>query len=50
MNKNCLNSRIPAGMQVQAYNPSTWEAEAEGLCVQDQPGLHGHDPLSKTNK
>jgi hypothetical protein len=29
--------------------PSTWEAEAGGLQVQDQPGLHSKT-LSQTNK
>jgi hypothetical protein len=25
-------------------NPSTWEAEAKGLQVQDQPGLYSNTP------
>jgi hypothetical protein len=32
---------------VQACNPSTWETEVGGLCVQGQHGLHKEDPLSE---
>jgi hypothetical protein len=30
------------GMVEHTCNPSTWEAEAGGLVVQDQLGLHNH--------
>jgi hypothetical protein len=30
------------GMVVHTCNPSTWEAEAGGLRVQSQPGLHSN--------
>jgi hypothetical protein len=45
-------------MVVHTCNPSTWEAEAGGLKVQDQTGLHGklqasvgytEKPLSQKN-
>jgi hypothetical protein len=35
-------------MEVQAYNSSTWEAEAGGLQVQGQPGLY-NETLSQNN-
>jgi hypothetical protein len=31
---------VDLDMVVPVYNPSTWEAEAVGLRVQVQPGLH----------
>jgi hypothetical protein len=34
-------------MVVHFCNPSTWEAEAEGLQVQDQPGIHSKSLCQK---
>jgi hypothetical protein len=36
-------------MMVNAYNPGTWEADAEESWVWGQPVLHSETP-SKTNK
>jgi hypothetical protein len=35
------------GMVVQAYTPSTWEAEAGGSRVQGQPGVHSETVSKK---
>jgi hypothetical protein len=37
-------------MVVHTYNPSNQEAEAGGLKVQEQPGLHSKDPSQKKKK
>jgi hypothetical protein len=33
-------AKARASVVLQAYNPSTWEAEAGGLRVWGQPGVH----------
>jgi hypothetical protein len=40
---------LELGKVVQAYNPSTWEAEAERSRVQGQPELHS-ESISKNCK
>jgi hypothetical protein len=46
--KRKVKKSLLSDMEVQAYNSSTWEAEAGGLQVQGQPGLY-NETLSQNN-
>jgi hypothetical protein len=47
--KNDVQNPSEQGVVVHAFNPSTQEAEAGGLQVQGQPGLHS-ETLPHKNK
>jgi hypothetical protein len=48
--KDRYKSYTEPGVVALAYNPSSWEAEAEGLWVWGKPTLHSDTCLKKTKQ